>query len=302
MKKQFDFVGKRVILFSVSAVLIVACALLALVRGFNVGQDFTGGTQMTFVLRSLDNNDEKVNVDDGVKDTVDGILEANGIKGGRLTTGEDGELIVNTSELTADAQLAVKEAIGEKYYVSDDEYSYESISGSVSRDLRDKAILGVTIAVALMLVYITVRFDWRSGVAAVVCLIHDVIIMFGAYSAFGIALDSNMIAAVLTILGYSINATIIVFDRIRENVRQNSKATFAENANKAINETVTRSLNTTLTTLFTIGMIFVLGPTSIKAFALPIIVGVVAGLYSSVCLSTNIWVLLKGKKAFEKDE
>lgn len=301
MKKQFDFVGKRIILFAVSAVLILGCVLSVVIRGFNIGQDFTGGTQMTFVLRAGHEDDSKVSVDDGVKDVIKGILGENGVSDAQITTGEAGELIINSSELSGEAQLAVKEAIGEKYHIHDDEYSYESISGSVSRDLRDKAILGVSIAVALMLVYITVRFDWRSGVAAVLCLIHDVLIMFGAYSLFGIALDSNMIAAVLTILGYSINATIIVFDRIRESGRQNSKASFAENANDAVNHTLTRSLNTTLTTLFTIGMIFILGPTSIKAFALPIIVGVIAGLYSSVCLSANIWVLLKGKKAFEKD-
>ncbi len=301
MKKQFDFIGKRTILFAITAVVILGGVLSVVIRGFNVGQDFTGGTQMTFVLRSFDNHDEKVSVDGSVKDAVNGILEANGVSGGKLTAGEDGELIINTTELSADAQLAIKKAVAEKYYVSDDEYSYESISGSVSRDLRDKAILGVSIAVVLMLLYITVRFDWRSGVAAIACLIHDVVIMFGAYSLLGIALDSSMIAAVLTILGYSINATIIVFDRVRENARQNTRASFAENANAAVNKTLTRSINTTLTTLFTIGMIFVLGPTSIKAFALPIIVGVLAGLYSSVCLSANIWVLLKGKKAFEKD-
>ena len=146
----------------------------------------------------------------------------------------------------------------------------------------------------------TVEKLFTAVVAAVVCLVHDVLIMMAAYTILQIPMDSNMIAAVLTILGYSINATIIVFDRIRENNRLYSKKAFAENANDGINETFTRSLNTTLTTLFTIGMIFILGPSSIKAFSLPIIVGILAGLYSSVCLSSNIWILLKGKKAFEK--
>ncbi len=135
--------------------------------------------------------------------------------------------------------------------------------------------------------------------SAVLCLVHDVLIMFAAYTIFQIPLDSTMIAAVLTILGYSINATIIVFDRVRENNKLYSKSTFAENANLGVNQTITRSLNTTLTTLFTIGMIYILGPSSIKTFALPIIVGVIAGLFSSVCLSCNFWVLFKGKKANE---
>jgi len=301
MKFNFDFVGKRAILFAISGILIIACALSVVIRGFSIGQDFAGGSQMSFVLRSLDNKDEKLEINNDIKNDVKAIFESKGAKNVKITDGEEGGIIVDTQELPGEKQLEIKKAVAEKYHINDDEYSFKSVSGSVSKDLRDKAIMGVTIAVLLMLVYITVRFDWRSGIAAVACLIHDVVIMFGAYSLFGIDLDSNMIAAVLTILGYSINATIIVFDRVRENVRS-GKGSFAENANKAVNETVTRSLNTTLTTLFTIGMIFILGPASIKAFALPIIVGVFAGLYSSVCLSTNIWVLLKGKKAFEKAE
>ncbi len=301
MKFNFDFVGKRAILFAISGILIIACALSVVIRGFSIGQDFAGGSQMSFVLRSLDNKDEKLEINNDIKNDVKAIFESKGAKNVKITDGEEGGIIVDTQELPGEKQLEIKKAVAEKYHINDDEYSFKSVSGSVSKDLRDKAIMGVTIAVLLMLVYITVRFDWRSGIAAVACLIHDVVIMFGAYSLLRIDLDSNMIAAVLTILGYSINATIIVFDRVRENVRS-GKGSFAENANKAVNETVTRSLNTTLTTLFTIGMIFILGPASIKAFALPIIVGVLAGLYSSVCISTNIWVLLKGKKAFEKAE
>lgn len=301
MKKQFDFIGKRLILVIISAVLIAAGLVSFFIQGFNVGQDFTGGTEMTFVLRPLDDESATVEISDGVEDELAAIFTENGATNVKVTANaEPGSVTVNTAQLSTDAQMAIKEAVAEKYYYSEEEYGFQNISGNVSRDLRDKAVLGVTVAVILMLLYITVRFDWRSGVAAVLCLVHDVLIMFAAYSIFQIPLDSNMIAAVLTILGYSINATIIVFDRVRENNRMNPKVTFAENANMAINQTLTRSLNTTLTTLFTIGMIFILGPSSIKVFALPIIVGVLAGLYSSVCLSANIWVLLKGKKAFEQ--
>lgn len=301
MKKQFDFIGKRLILVIISAVLIATGLVSFFIQGFNVGQDFTGGTEMSFVLRPLDDESATVEITDSVEDELTAIFTENGATNVKVTANaEAGSVTVNTAQLSTDAQMAIKEAVAEKYYYSEEEYGFQNISGNVSRDLRDKAVLGVTVAVILMLLYITVRFDWRSGVAAVLCLVHDVLIMFSAYSIFRIPLDSNMIAAVLTILGYSINATIIVFDRIRENNRMNPKATFAENANLAINKTLTRSLNTTLTTLFTIGMIYILGPSSIKVFALPIIVGVIAGLYSSVCLSSSIWVLLKGKKAFEK--
>lgn len=301
MKKQFDFIGKRMILFVISLVVIAAGVVSFIVQGFNVGQDFTGGTQMSFVLHPSDAHDQTVDITADVEKTLEDIFTAAGASSVRVTANsEAGSVTVNTSVMDSEAQKKAKDAVAQKYYFAEDEYQFKNISGNVSRDLRDKAIKGVSIAVVLMLLYITVRFDWRSGIAAVLCLIHDVLIMFTAYTIFQIPLDSSMIAAVLTILGYSINATIIVFDRTRENNKLDKKSTFAENANRGVNQTLTRSLNTTLTTLFTIGMIFILGPSSIKTFALPIIVGVIAGLYSSVCLATNFWVLFKGKKANEK--
>lgn len=301
MKKQFDFVGKRVILFIIPLLLIAAGIVSFFIQGFNLGQDFTGGTSATYVLRNKDNSEEKIAVTDSVEKELAALYEAQGVSGAKVSANaEDGSVTVKTTQISTETQLSIKDAVAEKYHIEESEYQYENISGNVSKDLKEKAITGGVIAVILMLIYITIRFDWRSGIAAVVCLVHDVLIMMAAYTILQIPMDSNMIAAVLTILGYSINATIIVFDRIRENNRLYSKKAFAENANDGINETFTRSLNTTLTTLFTIGMIFILGPSSIKAFSLPIIVGVLAGLYSSVCLSSNIWILLKGKKAFEK--
>lgn len=301
MKKQFDFVGKRVILFIIPIVLIAAGIVSFFVQGFNLGQDFTGGTSATYVLRNKENHDEKIAITDSIEKELIDLYEANGVSGAKAAANsEEGSITVKTSELSTETQLHVKEAVAEVYYIDESEYQYENISGNVSKDLKEKAIIGVVIAVILMLVYITIRFDWRSGIAAVVSLAHDVLIMLTAYTILQIPMDSNMIAAILTILGYSINATIIVFDRVRENNRLYGKNSFAENANDGINKTFTRSLNTTLTTLFTIGMIFVLGPSSIKAFSLPIIVGIIAGLYSSVCLSSNLWILLKGKKAFVK--
>ena len=173
-----------------------------------------------------------------------------------------------------------------------------NVGASVSADLRTAAIIATLIAILLMLVYISFRFEILSGLTAVICLAHDIFVMFAVYSLLQIPLNSTMIAALLTILGYSINATIIVFDRIRENVKLNSKDKFEENVDRSIKQTLTRSLNTTLTTLFTIGMVYILGVDSIKQFALPIIVGIFAGLFSSVCLAGNIWAILK--KAFNK--
>ena len=148
-----------------------------------------------------------------------------------------------------------------------------------------------------MLLYITIRFEFLSAIAAVICLVHDVFFVLVAYSILQLPVNSNVIAVALTILGYSINATIIIFDRIREaNKNLGDKVSFEEKADRSIKATMRRSIFTTITTLLTIGMVYILGVTSIKQFALPLIVGIVAGLYSSVCLSGNLWVVFRNKK------
>ena len=175
--------------------------------------------------------------------------------------------------------------------------STDTVSAEVSTSLKKSAIVSAVAAIALMLLYIAFRFDFGSAFAAVLCLAHDVFVMLVAYSIFQIPVGSTVIATVLTILGYSINATIIIFDRIRENVKQMPVGIpFSEKVDDGIKSTLMRSLNTTITTLVTIGLIYILGVTSIKQFALPLIVGILAGAYSSICLAGNFWTIFRGKK------
>ena len=206
------------------------------------------------------------------------------------------EYEVNTelNQLKAQMRDAVLAVYPEADYTGD-----STVSAEVSDSLKKTAVTATLVAVILMLIYIAIRFEGRASFAAIICLAHDIIIMLLAYSIFQIPVSSTIIAAILTILGYSINATIVIFDRIRENRRNlSSSYTFEDAANAGINSTIWRSLNTTITTLLTIGLIYILGVTSIKNFALPLIVGIIAGVYSSVCLSGNVWVALKkiGKK------
>jgi len=175
--------------------------------------------------------------------------------------------------------------------------STDTVSAEVSGSLKQSAILATGVAILLMLVYIAFRFEISSAFAAIVCLTHDVLVMLLAYSVFQIPMGSTVIAAILTILGYSINATIVIFDRVRENIKKMPGASFEEKVDKGIKSTLWRSLNTTITTLLTIGLIYFLGVTSIKNFALPLIVGILAGAYSSICLAGNVWYVLKGKKS-----
>ena len=163
-------------------------------------------------------------------------------------------------------------------------------------------MISALVAVLCMLVYIGIRFDFRSGLAAVCALCHDILVMLSAYIIFRIPFNANFIAAALTILGYSINATIVVFDRARENAKSNPKTDFAEIMDKSIWQTMGRSINTTITTLLTITMVIILGVTSIRNFCWPLFIGVLAGCYSSVCISGNIWVRLRKLKKNKQEK
>ncbi len=171
--------------------------------------------------------------------------------------------------------------------------SIDKVSASTSARLIGDTFKAVVVAIVLMLIYISWRFDFKSGVCAVMALAHDVILMFGFYSLFQFTMNTSFVAAVLTIIGYSINATIVVFDRVRENNKLMSKASWNEKADKAIVTSYTRTLYSSLTTLFTIGALFVLGVSSIQEFALPIIVGIVCGAYSSLFVAPTFWAMWK---------
>lgn len=174
--------------------------------------------------------------------------------------------------------------------------SINSVKGTTSSRLIADTFKAVILAIVLMLVYISIRFDFKSGVCAVMALAHDVILMFGFYALFQHTMNTSFIAAVLTIIGYSINATIVVFDRVRENTKFMGKQdTFDMIADKSITTSYTRTLFSSLTTLFTIGALYVLGVTSIREFALPIIVGIVCGAYSSLFVAPTFWAFWKNK-------
>lgn len=165
------------------------------------------------------------------------------------------------------------------------------VSPSTGQDLARSAFWMSLLACLAILLYVTFRFEFVSGVVAVVALVHDVLLLLGLYSLLQLSVDTNFIAAVLTVLGYSINNTIVIMDRIRENTRHARKETYAQIAGKSIMETLNRSINTTITTLLTIGMVYILGVPSIQAFSLPIIIGILIGFYSSVFDAGPLWAM-----------
>lgn len=194
-------------------------------------------------------------------------------------------------------QMHIINDLKAQYGISDDQISIDYVGATVGRDLLTNAAFALVIAIVLMLIYIWIRFELYSGIAAVIALIHDVLIMFTFVAIFRTQINSPFVAAILTIVGYSINNTIIIFDRIRENSKKyGGQITSAENVNLSVSETLTRSINTTITTLIALVALYVLGVDSIKTFTLPIIVGIVAGFYSSVFITGPLWNLIKKEK------
>ncbi len=286
---MFNIVKNKKIFYIVSAVIILAGIVSMLTQGFKMDIDFAGGIECTVNVGA--------EVDSAKSSEIASIVkEATGSNATVIKTGVNGTeaLIKISDELTTEKELSMKAALKEKLGIEDNAITnFEVVSPTVGKEMQTSALLAVIIAVALMLVYISVRFEFLSGCAAVCALIHDVLIMLSFYSIFGIAINTTFIAAILTILGYSINATIVLFDRVRENQKLTRKETFSNIVNTSVWQTMLRSLNTSITTLATIIVLFFVGVDSIKEFALPITVGVVAGFYSSVFLSGNIWVEFK---------
>ena len=295
-KQRFAILKNFKIFGGISALLVVTglVALILLPFGknlFNLSIDFAGGTEMEFNMHT--------EVTQDVQTEVSGLFkDATGVDASSVTSSGDGneDVLIRSTSITSEQRAAVIDKMLEKYSLADtDILNNNDVSASIGSDLQRSAVICSVLAIVLMMLYITFRFEMTSGMAAVCCLMHDLLIMLSVYVWLQIPLDSNFIGAALTILGYSINASIIVFDRVRENLRTARREDFASVAERSVWQTMGRTINTTLTTLFTIGMVFILGVPSLKQFTLPLIVGILAGGWSSVLLSCSLWNVFRKK-------
>lgn len=281
--------AKRKIFFTISIVLIVISIASLCFRGLNFGIDFTGGTTIQF---DLDKTKYSSDVEAKLRDIVKETTKKNDITVQK--TGENG-VSIKTAELTNEESGKLIEAVKKEYNLEQKHVlANDKVSGSVSGRLITDSLKAIALAVVLMLLYITWRFDFRSGTSAVLALVHDVIIMLGFYSIFQFTVSTSFIAAVLTIVGYSINATIIVFDRVREKSRIASRNVKPDEiVDEAVTNSYYRAINSSITTLLTIGALYVMGVDSIREFALPIIIGILAGTYSSLFIAAPFWAWWK---------
>ncbi len=301
-RKTINFLSKRNICFAISLIAIVAgfvgMGIHAAKDGniLNFSLDFVGGTSTTVTFNedfSIADIDAKiVPVVEGI--TKDGNVQTQKIEG-------TNQVVIKTRSLELTERESLNQAMIDQFGVSEDGITAENISSTVSSEMKADAIWAVITATICMLIYIWFRFkDIRFAGGAVIALIHDVLVVLAFYALARISVGNTFIACMLTIVGYSINATIVIFDRIRENLggaRKKDAKALQEVVNKSITQTLSRSINTSLTTFIMVFMIFILGVTSIKEFALPLMAGIICGGYSSVCLTGALWYIFRTKFA-----
>ena len=300
--KTVNFLGKKAICFAVSIVLIVVGFVAMGINGakdgniLNYSLDFVGGTSTTVTFNedySIAEIDQKI-VPVVEKVTNDPNVQTQKIEGGN-------QVVIKTRSLELSEREALNQALIDEFGVDEKGITAENISSTISSEMRSDAVWAVIIATICMLIYIWFRFkDIRFAGSAVIALLHDVLVVLAFYAVVKISVGNTFIACMLTIVGYSINATIVIFDRIRENMgglKKKSPEDLQEIANRSITQTLTRSINTSLTTFIMVFVLFILGVSSIREFALPLMAGIICGGYSSVCITGALWYVFKVKFA-----
>lgn len=298
-RKSIDFIGKKAVFFTISSIIIAAGLISMGVhsategKALNYGLDFMGGTSTTadfgkdMTIEDIENDIvpyvEKV--------TGDSDVQATKVEG---TT----QVTIKTRTLSLDERQELEDTLAENCDVDASTITSQSISSTISGEMRSDALKAVIVSCIFMLLYIWFRFkDIRFAASAILALVHDVLVVITVYALVRISVGSTFIACVLTIVGYSINDTIVIFDRIRENLALKTGKQTAEDlreiANKSLTQTLSRSINTSITTFIMVVMLYILGVASIRDFSLPLMAGLVCGAYSSICIATELWYVMK---------
>ena len=307
-RKPIDFLGKRKICFIISIVLIVIGPMTMGIQSatgngaLNYSLEFKGGTSTNVTF----NEDMSIaDIDSKVKPVVQEVTGDADIQTQKVTGSN--QVIIKTRTLDLDERNSLNDKLAENFDVDTTLISSENISATIGSEMRKDAVMAVIIATICMLLYIWFRFkDIRFAASAVLALVHDVLVVLMFYAVSRISIGNTFIACMLTIVGYSINATIVIFDRIRENlhgIKKYSADELADIANESLTQTLSRSINTSLTTFVMVLLLFIFGHTSIREFSLPLMVGVLCGTYSSICIATELWYVMKlylGKSAIKK--
>lgn len=297
-RKTINFLSKRYVFFGISIAAILAGFVAMGINKSSIGMtmnyslDFVGGTSTTMTLNedmSIEEIDAQI-VPHIEKITGDGNVMSTKVAGSN-------DIIIKTRTLNVQEREAFNEAMVSNFGVDENSITAETISATISSEMQSGAIKAILVSTVLMLLYIWFRFkDIRFGASSVIALLHDVLVVLAFYAIVRVSVGNTFIACMLTIVGYSINATIVIFDRVRENLRgMRSKEGLDEMVNRSITQTLTRSIFTSLTTFFMVAALEVFGVSSIREFALPLMAGIICGTYSSICLTGALWYVFRTK-------
>lgn len=288
---MLKIIEKSKMWISISLIILIIGLGFIFFRGLNLGIDFKGGTQISIQLN-----------DQISKDEADAIVKGYSADA-NTTISSNNEYEIKATDLDSNKVSSIMNELKDKYSLDDSALlSQTEIGASVGKELTRNSIFAIIASSVVMLIYIAIRFEFNFGVAALIATLHDVFITVGVYAMFRIPVNTPFIAAILTIVGYSMNDTIVIFDRIRENTKKMRRASTFEIADTSLTETLKRSIYTSLSTLVTIIAINILVP-SVREFTIPLIVGIICGAYSSIFIASPVYVLLKeniGKKKNKK--
>ncbi len=308
MKKMIDFVGPRYIFIAISLSVIALSLIFIFVRGFNLGVDFAGGTMITASFNKPDLNVSDVRHIFSTADsafTNASIVKLSSITGAGTTAQRSlFDLTVKqfyNAESRANLNSNVQKVAGAEGLTTKFE-SFQTVSGYAAAGLRQSAIWASIVVLILLLIYIAIRYQFIFGVGAVASLAHDLIITAGLYSMFWISFDSTVVAALLTLLGYSLNDTIVVYSRIRENLKKMHGKPIEEIVNVSINETLSRTINTSLTTFIVVFVLFLFASSALRPFAFGMSFGVITGTYSTIYIASPVLIgwLARRRKTLAK--
>ena len=303
-RKTLHILPKKGIFFGISVAVIAAGFIVMGVYGANTGDalnfslDFKGGTAVTVTF------DHAMSLEEANEQVVPLIEQITGSAVQVQTVQDSNEVIFKMDTLDVDKSEALNTMITGTFGIDEKMITSETISSTISDEMKSDTIIAVLVAIVCMLIYIRIRFtDIRFGISSVIALLHDVLVVLAFYAVARVSVSNTFVACMLTIVGYSINATIVIFDRIRENMKSSgSRADLQEIVDRSITQTMSRSIFTSLTTFIMVAVLYVLGVTSIKDFALPLMVGIICGTYSSICLAGSLWYIFRMKFAPKKEQ
>jgi len=284
--KTYNFMGKRLPFLAFSGILLVASIVLLLIKGVNFGIDFAGGTLVQVKY-------EQAAPIDKIRDILNNTKE---YKNSSITKfGSDEEIVIRVTTSSANVSNDLGDEIS-KILVSTGKYEIrrvDIVGPKVGGELREKGLMALGLSLFVILIYVSYRFEWRFAVASILALVHDITIALGAISLFNVEVNLDILAAILTILGYSLNDTIIVFDRIREGVQTSKESDLEKIVDESVSRTLSRTTLTSLTTFFVVATLYFFGGEIINGFAFTLLVGVVVGTYSSIFIAASFLVQLK---------